>query len=317
MNQRVLAAVHLYPPHHCAGAERMVQEILRFLAGEGWEARVWTMYDQRVDPYEVDGVPVVGPDVPLDELVEWADVVLTHLDATKTVMEAGGRLSTPVVHVVHNDRQLAHWSVPTSDFIIFNSRWIRAAYPGHDGLVVHPPVNPDSYPPMEGPHNAAVLVNLNDQKGGPTFWNIAWRLQHRRFIGLLGAYGGQCLPPSTLKNCETVEHVDDVRPIYAQARMVLVPSKYESWGRVAVEAMCSGVPVVHSDTPGLKESMGGAGVLLPQHAPSMWARTVEALWDDDRRIEKLVAEGTARAAALWERTWLQLVDLDDRLRQLR
>ena len=33
-----------------------------------------------------------------------------------------------------------------------------------------------------------------------------------------------------------------------------MPSDYESWGRTATEAMCSGIPVICSPTPGLLEN---------------------------------------------------------------
>ena len=36
-----------------------------------------------------------------------------------------------------------------------------------------------------------------------------------------------------------------------------MPSDYESWGRTATEAMCSGIPVICSEANGLKKLMAG------------------------------------------------------------
>lgn len=39
-----------------------------------------------------------------------------------------------------------------------------------------------------------------------------------------------------------------------------MPSVYESWGRTATEAACSGIPVLCSDTWGLRENLGDYGI---------------------------------------------------------
>jgi glycosyltransferase involved in cell wall biosynthesis len=39
-----------------------------------------------------------------------------------------------------------------------------------------------------------------------------------------------------------------------------MPSQYESYGRTAVEALASGIPVIAAPTPGLKESLNGSGI---------------------------------------------------------
>ena len=40
-----------------------------------------------------------------------------------------------------------------------------------------------------------------------------------------------------------VDHTTDMRSVYAQTRVLLVPSVYESYGRVALEAAASGIPL--------------------------------------------------------------------------
>ncbi|WP_262928542.1 glycosyltransferase family 4 protein [Streptomyces sp. CBMA152] len=56
--------------------------------------------------------------------------------------------------------------------------------------------------------------------------------------------------------------------VYSRSRVILMPSLYESWGRVAVEAFASGIPVIAHTTPGLVESMGEAG-----SSPTVTTRT--------------------------------------------
>lgn len=54
-----------------------------------------------------------------------------------------------------------------------------------------------------------------------------------------------------------VGHVKDPSIYYRAADVVIVPSRVESFGRVALEAACSGVPVVHTNVGGLAEVLAG------------------------------------------------------------
>lgn len=54
---------------------------------------------------------------------------------------------------------------------------------------------------------------------------------------------------------------------YARAEIVLMPSRYEPFGIVALEAIAAGCPVVASRTGGLPEAVGPCGVLVPPDDP--------------------------------------------------
>ncbi len=79
-----------------------------------------------------------------------------------------------------------------------------------------------------------------------------------------------------------VDH--DKLPLYYNAADVcVVPSHYESFGLVAVEAMASGVPVVASRVGGLTGTVkdGETGYLIPWLCPEPFAERIELLLDNE------------------------------------
>jgi D-inositol-3-phosphate glycosyltransferase len=89
-------------------------------------------------------------------------------------------------------------------------------------------------------------------------------------------------------------------PLYYNAADVcVVPSHYESFGLVAVEAMASGVPVVASRVGGLTGTIrdGETGYLIPWLCPEPFAERIELLLDNDslrRNLGEAAREEVAR-----------------------
>ena len=73
-----------------------------------------------------------------------------------------------------------------------------------------------------------------------------------------------------------------------------MPSLYESYGRTAVEAMCSGIPVIAAPTPGLKESLGDAGIFADVEKPQEWVEAIKKL-DDPEEYKKASLKCLKRA----------------------
>ncbi|MEU6643753.1 glycosyltransferase family 1 protein [Saccharomonospora sp. NPDC046836] len=86
------------------------------------------------------------------------------------------------------------------------------------------------------------------------------------------------------------------------ASVLAAPSRAEGFGLPVLEAMATGVPVVHSDVPALVEVAGGAGVTVPRgDSEALGAALREVLWTPQRAAE-LAAAGRARASAFsWRR----------------
>ena len=95
---------------------------------------------------------------------------------------------------------------------------------------------------------------------------------------------------------DAVPH-DDLPLYYNAADICVVPSYYESFGLVAVEAMACGVPVIASRVGGLKETVqdGQTGYLVPWLCPEPFAERLDLLLSNEPLRRSLGRE--ARVAA--------------------
>ncbi|NMI00081.1 glycosyltransferase family 4 protein [Pseudonocardia sp. K10HN5] len=99
--------------------------------------------------------------------------------------------------------------------------------------------------------------------------------------------------------------VTDVRPVYAAADVVVLPSRWEGLSLTALEALASGRSLVASDIPGLAEIVSpGTGALVPpDHAGALAAAVAARLDDPDRALAE-GARSRERAAIFDERRTL-------------
>lgn len=293
---RLVAIVHKYPPIHNAGAEWMLHAILRDFVSRGHEATV--VFSGGPNPYRLDGVLVASSDrLDWHRLALEHDVVVTHLDQTERAIRAAQGAGRPLVHLVHNDRQLQFHRVrPGPDVLVVpNSEWIAATIDRrYRSVIVRPRVELDRYEaPLGLERDRVTLINLTYQKGATRLYELAGAMPERRFLAVAGAYGIQTVDTARRHpNIEVLENTPDiVGEVYSRTRVLLMPSEYESWGRVAIEAAASGIPTIANATPGLLEALGSAGI-FPDNAAGDWARELRALDDPDR-----YAEASARARA--------------------
>lgn len=319
------AIVDRYPPFVNAGAEWMLHAMLRHLVRAGHRAIVATEVD---DVHDVEGVEV-WPVRRAAEVGRLADVLVGHLYWTPLVVETADANATPLLYIVHNDAQLSHWKLTPDDLtaVVWNALWMREAHPrwGGPSTVVRPPVLLDDYRLGRNPAEAefVTLVNPNPDKGAEVFYELARRRPDLRFATVDGGYGQQ-LRPKGLGNVERLPATGAIaEDVYARTRVLCVPSRYESWGRVAVEAMCSGIPVIAHPTPGLVEALGPAGIYADRDDPDAWAEAL-ALLDDpgayavwsqaalDRAVH--LDEQARTDLARWERLCCTAATLGPRLR---
>ena len=83
--------------------------------------------------------------------------------------------------------------------------------------------------------------------------------------------------------------------LYAMSDLCVIPSLYEPFGLVALEAMASGCPCIVADTGGLREVVPGGGRVglrfTPRDSASL-AERMESVLTDDVLRDRLVAEAS-------------------------
>ncbi len=89
---------------------------------------------------------------------------------------------------------------------------------------------------------------------------------------------------------------DEVPAVLAATDVLVLPSVYEELGSVLLEGLQAGVPIVASDTGGIPDALGDAGVLVPPRDPDALADALDALLADPARRLRLSALARERAA---------------------
>jgi len=89
----------------------------------------------------------------------------------------------------------------------------------------------------------------------------------------------------------------DVIPFYKRMDIFILPSIYEGFGIVLLEAMAAGVPVIATNVDGITEVVidGESGILIPPKNPEAIASAVIQLIANPQLVKSLVENGFKRA----------------------
>lgn len=269
---RVLAYTHAYEGSgHNAGAETTLHQMMLAIkrAGHKVMALASRPFKDGSGSYVLDGVMVQAYSSKHDPNLYFPqfDVILTQFECAQRAWYIAEQLHIPSVQVVHNNTEYArNIALRYNDYLVYNSEHVKRdieqrmeSYPDivKPNVLLHPIVDPKRYE-VETTREYITLVNLSDgslpfyDKGYRAFYHLAEKFPNEKFLGVKGAYGEQQI--RDLPNVTIMEHTNNILDVYRQSKVMLVPSEIESWGRVPIEAACSGIPSLTSTAPGLKES---------------------------------------------------------------
>ena len=157
----------------------------------------------------------------------------------------------------------------------------------------------DAIPAVTNPRARFVFVGGDlDQDGGPE-GPLREIVEATEALGV----GDRCLFVGSMPQNALPTH-------YSAADVVVVPSRYESFGLVAVEAMATGTPVIASRVGGLAFTIedGVTGVLVKQGDAAALAEAIDDLLTDDIGREEMYERCVATASRF---AWSSVVEQID------
>jgi len=265
------AFLHGYPPLWSMGGEMSTHRTLGAVPGA-------VVFTETLEGYCYDGVsvrPATGVSLQCikdDAVSAGATILFGHSTLSEDTIKAAKRMRLPSILAVHapprfgKDLRRARTDATVR---LYNTEAARKDWHDPRGWVLHPPVGlPRPIP--EGPHNARTLTSSLVNKGAERVLELAKRRHDQRFIIVESPAHTTHGDPDFWAQAEKFDnveiwprlHPDEMGRLWAETRVLLVPSRYETYGMAAMEAAWYGIPSVHVDTPHVREGIGEAALLL-------------------------------------------------------
>jgi glycosyltransferase involved in cell wall biosynthesis len=161
----------------------------------------------------------------------------------------------------------------------------------------------------EGDILAGVVGWLHEFKGHKYFIDAATRLTDKENIKFVIVGDGplraeleaQASADPAAKNIRFAGHRSDMTDVMNALDILVLPSLREHFGRVLIEAMACGKPVVATNAGGVPEIVidGETGLLVPPRDPIALASAIGRLAEDSSLRESMGRSGAERAARLF------------------
>lgn len=304
---KILFHLHAYPNEVLAGAETMAHRIARYLVSEGHQVKVLSRTATEKRKF-FEGVEVYQwiKDSDDSEFWNWSDLVVTHLVNTYYCFNRARQFNKKLVHLIHNSfsDHILRTRV-NGNYLVYNSEYVKSVLKyEHLSCICIPPVDYREYYKVGGQGDCITLINLNENKGGQILIEIAKKLPQYNFLGVKGGYYEQ-IQDTSVKNIKYLQPQENIKKVYKKSKIVLMPSEYESYGQVAIEAISSGVVVVNSDAKGLCSALGNASIPIQRNNIDAWCSKIEELMTNSKYYEEQKQIALDRAKELEPNQYLK------------
>lgn len=289
---RIAAYLWSAPPVRTVGGEMMTLRLMQYLHDQGHDVSVV------VREFDTEGrfgdVPLIpGHTISNQEAIHvfhTCDVLITHPELVTQPSRYTARLTrVPWIGIVHNlsTTTLRGMLLKPEMHVVANSHrtarlLIEKGVVGTRSItVVYPPSSPPK-PPVSGlPQAFCTMVNISPDKGAETLHGLVDDLPETiQFLTVLGGHGEQD-PPKGKPNVTPFGHFSGLGLPYGLTRVLISPSRDETYGMVVTEATSLGIPVVASDIEAHREALGEDAILIDPDDRDAWASAVYTLMTDD------------------------------------
>jgi glycosyltransferase involved in cell wall biosynthesis len=283
--KRIVWVMHSYVPNVRAGSEITAEAQIEYLKSRGWEVIVlvhrWCVPEHKgVKIYPIQkGKILESPSI--TNLIKSADVLCVQNYNVQDFLFAVEPFQRPVVvflHTQNDNRDILSFRFGVPIYVVYNVNFLKLESNNtHPSIVIHPKVDTKPFKLSKKDPKYVTLVNCNENKGGALLPQLARALPDVEFLGVKGGYHKQVIESDSPPNLKYIETQEDMRKVYEDSKIVIMPSKSETWGRVAVEAMASGTPVIVSRSPGLLECVGKSENSCDRNDVSCWVEKIQTL----------------------------------------
>jgi len=288
-------------PITVAGSELSAYETIKYLRSRGHHVSIYVK-THKVLHY--DGFPIYKYDpanVKCRENIINTDIVLFQMGSGHENMEIvklRNKKTYIFIHMINSYPWLLQQKVNFPIIIVYNSKTTQDMLPSfYDNMRMVPYVDTSKLrlnTQFTMQNDVVTLINCNQNKGGEILVEIAKKMPDVQFLGIRGGYSNQIIEKSVTKNLTYMENQKDINVVLRKTGILIMPSKNETWGRTAVEAMASGIPVIHSEAGGLVECVGGAGIQCQRDDIDAWCQSIRRIIGDRAFREHLRQKGFAR-----------------------
>ena len=102
------------------------------------------------------------------------------------------------------------------------------------------------------------------------------------------------IPANRLRVKSYVNNQEDLKRLFCQVDLVLMPSRTEGYGLTGLEALSAGLPVLVSKNSGFGKALGsipfGSFFVIDSEDPSAWTVAIKGIWNKDRKSRLLEAK---------------------------
>jgi len=273
----ILVIVELYFHKSKAGGERYLHFFLKQLQKfTNYNPIVLLPNCDEMKKYEFDGIVINETTEDLDSTLSYideADLVITQLLLSEKVIEYCLDLNKDVIWILHGYFHGFHKLIANPSITkIFNSKNVLCDFQSKDIEVqnyhiIYPQTDFQMFNQFKDKDSwrreYITFVNPCKNKGVETVIELVNENPDRKFLIVEGGYMMEEQIPYLKEfmkypNTHIIRNTDNmIKDVYSKSRMILMLSKYESYGLVASESASMAIPVIiNKETKGLVENMG-------------------------------------------------------------
>lgn len=274
---KILCFLKLFIHKNKAGAEAYLHRLLLGIQKKYPECKINVVIpnSEETQEFNVDNIQIFetteNSEICLN-YIDSCDLLITQLNYLEISTNYALKINKPVINIYHGflEKQFDIFIKNDNILKLFNSQNVYKNYKKYlkyditNYCIINPYIDYNKY--NEHFNNIEdreyiTFVNPLKNKGCDVVVELAKHYRNKKFLIVKGGYQKEYQDLKSfrnLSNCHIINNTDDmINNVYLKSKIVLMPSRYESYGMVSAEAQALGIPVICNEyAEGLKENNG-------------------------------------------------------------